>query len=160
MFKISSKIFFPSTFKSEKVVVSRKKIQLLARLSLSMSHLHEHKLRHIFSTYRYPICNCHEDIETSCHYLLRCSIYSNERLDSRKENPWNPPPPPPPLPSLDPYPNCNPNLTLILTLYEGFFPGVFFPDTKRLTLLNIINVIDTSILEKNDSEATKVLRYG
>ena len=67
---------------------------------------------------------------------------------------------PSPLPSLDPCPNRNPNLTLILTLYEGFFPEVFFPDTKRLTLLNIINVIDTSILEKNDSEATKVLRYG
>ena len=52
--------------------------------------------------------DCVEGIERSCHYLLHCPIYFNERL----------------------------------------------------TLLNVIKGIDTSILERNDSETTKVLLYG
>ena len=42
---------------------------------LGLSHLREHK----FDTL-YPICNCGEDIETSCHYLFYCSLYTNKRL--------------------------------------------------------------------------------
>ena len=26
------------------------------------------------------MCDCGEDIETPCHYLLHCSLYTNERL--------------------------------------------------------------------------------
>ena len=26
------------------------------------------------------VCNCEENIETSCHYLLHFSLYTNERL--------------------------------------------------------------------------------
>ena len=54
-----------------------KEIQLLTRLKLGLSHLGDHKFKHNFQD---TICNCGEDIETSCHYLLRYSLYTNERL--------------------------------------------------------------------------------
>ena len=57
-----------------------KGIQLLTRLRLGLSHLREHKFKHNFQDTLNPICNCGEDIETSCHYLLHCSLYTNERL--------------------------------------------------------------------------------
>ena len=57
-----------------------KGIQLLTRLRLGSSHLRDHKFKHNFQDTVNPICNCGEDIETSCHYLLQCSLYTNERL--------------------------------------------------------------------------------
>ena len=57
-----------------------KEIQLLIRLKLGLSHLRDHKFKHNFLETLNPICNCGEDIETSCHYLLHCSLYTNERL--------------------------------------------------------------------------------
>ena len=57
-----------------------KGIQLLTRLRLGLSHLREHKFKHNFQDTLNSICNCGEDIETSCHYLLHCSLYTNERL--------------------------------------------------------------------------------
>ena len=57
-----------------------KGIQLLTRLRLGLSHLREHKFKHNFQDTLNPICNCGEDIETSSHYLLPCSLYTNERL--------------------------------------------------------------------------------
>ena len=57
-----------------------KGIQLLTRLRPGLSHLRDHKFKHNFQNTLNPICNCGEDIETSCQYLLRCSHYTNERL--------------------------------------------------------------------------------
>ena len=57
-----------------------KAIQLLIRLRLVLSHLWEHKFKHKFQDTLNPIWNCGEDIETSCHYLLHRSLYTNERL--------------------------------------------------------------------------------
>ena len=57
-----------------------KGIQLLTRLRLGLSHLRDHKFKHNFQDILNPICNCGEDIETLCHYLLHCSLYTNERL--------------------------------------------------------------------------------
>ena len=57
-----------------------KGIQLLIRLRLGSSQLRDHKFKHNFQDTVNPICNCGEDIETSCHYLLQCSLYTNERL--------------------------------------------------------------------------------
>ena len=50
-----------------------KGIQLLTRLRLGLSHFRDHKFEHNFKNTLNPICNCDEDIETSCHYLLHCS---------------------------------------------------------------------------------------
>ena len=57
-----------------------KGIQLLTRLRLGLRHLREHKFKHNFQDNLNPICNCGEDIETSCHYRLHFSLYPNERL--------------------------------------------------------------------------------
>ena len=57
-----------------------KRIQLLTRLRPGLSHLRDHKFKHNFLDTLNPICNCGEDIETSCYYLLHCSFYTNERL--------------------------------------------------------------------------------
>ena len=57
-----------------------KGIQLLTRLRLGLSHLRDHKFKHNFQDTHNPICNCGEDIETSCHYLLHCSLYTNKIL--------------------------------------------------------------------------------
>ena len=55
-------------------------IQLLTKLRLVLSHFRDHKFKHNFLDTLNPICNCGEDIETSCYYLLHCSLYTNERL--------------------------------------------------------------------------------
>ena len=57
-----------------------KRIQLLTRLRPGLSHLRDHKFKHNFLDTLNPICNCGDEIETSCHDLLRCSLYTNERL--------------------------------------------------------------------------------
>ena len=55
-------------------------IQLLTKLRLVLSHFRDHKFKHNFLDTLNPICNCGDEIETSCHDLLRCSLYTNERL--------------------------------------------------------------------------------
>ena len=57
-----------------------KRIKLLTRLRLGLSHLREHKFKHGFLDSLNPICSCGQNIETSTHFLLHCSSYSNERL--------------------------------------------------------------------------------
>ena len=57
-----------------------KGIQLLTRLKLGLSHLQDQKFKHNFLDTLNPICNCNKDIETSWHYLLHCSLYTNESL--------------------------------------------------------------------------------
>ena len=59
---------------------SPKGIKLLTRLRLGLSHLGEHKFKHGFLDSLNPICSCGRNIETSAHFLLHCSNYSNERL--------------------------------------------------------------------------------
>ena len=51
-----------------------RRIQLLTRLIFGLGHLCEHKFKHNFQDTLNPICYCGEDIETSCHYLLHCSL--------------------------------------------------------------------------------------
>ena len=57
-----------------------KGIKLLTRLRLGLSHLREHKFKHSFLDSLNPFCSCGQNIETSIHFLLHCSNYSNERL--------------------------------------------------------------------------------
>ena len=59
---------------------SPKGIKLLTRLRLGLSHLRDHKFKHDFLDSLNPICSCGQNIETSTHFLLHCSNYSNERL--------------------------------------------------------------------------------
>ena len=55
-------------------------IKLLTKLRLGLSHLREHKFRHELLESLNPICSCGQNIDTSTHFLLHCSNYSNERL--------------------------------------------------------------------------------
>ena len=48
-------------------------------MRVGLSHLREHKLKHIFQDTHNPICNCGEDIETTSHYHLHCPDYLHER---------------------------------------------------------------------------------
>ena len=56
-------------------------IKLLSRLRLGLSHLREHKFKYSFQDSLNPFCSCGKgEVETSSHYLLHCSNYSEERL--------------------------------------------------------------------------------
>ena len=57
-----------------------KEVKLLTRPRLDISHLREHKFKHGFLNSLSSVCSCGQDIETSPHFFLRCSNYSNERL--------------------------------------------------------------------------------
>ena len=52
----------------------------LKRLRVGFSHLREHKFRHGFLDTLDPFCNCRGNFfETTEHFLLHCSNYSNDR---------------------------------------------------------------------------------
>ena len=57
-------------------------IKLLTRLRVGLSHLHEHKFRHTFQDSLDPFCDCGQDIETTIHFFLHCSNYSNQKKNS------------------------------------------------------------------------------
>ena len=54
-------------------------IKLLTRLRVRLSHLHERKFRQNFQDSLDPFCNCGRHIETTIHFFLHCSNYSNQR---------------------------------------------------------------------------------
>ena len=54
-------------------------IKLLTRLRAGLSHLREHIFRHNFQDSLDPFCNCDWHIETTIHFFLHCSNYSNQR---------------------------------------------------------------------------------
>ena len=56
-----------------------KGIKYLTRLRLELSHLREHRFKHGFLDSLNPVCNCGLDIESTCHFLLYCPNFVNER---------------------------------------------------------------------------------
>ena len=50
-------------------------------LRLQFSHLNEHKFRHGFGDAINVTCACGSEVETSEHFLLRCHLYSPQRLE-------------------------------------------------------------------------------
>ena len=54
-------------------------LNYLTRLRVGLSHLREHKFRHNFQDSLDPFCNCGRHIETTIHFFLHCSNYSNQR---------------------------------------------------------------------------------
>ena len=54
-------------------------LKFLTRLRLNFSHLREHKFRHNFRDTINPLCSCGFEIESTSHYLLRCSLYTSDR---------------------------------------------------------------------------------
>ena len=56
-------------------------IKLLSRLRLNFSHLNENIFRHSFNNRVDPMCTCGLEPEKTLHYLLRCSLFSTQRLE-------------------------------------------------------------------------------
>ena len=56
-------------------------LKLQTRLRLTFSHLNEHKFQHNFMDTINPIRSCGFATETTNHYLLRCKLYTDLRLD-------------------------------------------------------------------------------
>ena len=52
-----------------------KGIKLVARLRLGLSHLREHKFKHIFQDTINPLCN----LWSATHFFLHCPFFINER---------------------------------------------------------------------------------
>ena len=64
-----------------------KGIKLLSRLRFVLSHLRKNKFKHSFQDSLNPFCSCRKgEVETSSHYLLYCSNYSNKRLAIKNIN--------------------------------------------------------------------------
>ena len=51
-------------------------IKYLTRLRLDLSHLNEHKFRHIFKDCSNPLCSCSLEVESVIHYFLHCHYYN------------------------------------------------------------------------------------
>ena len=56
-----------------------RRVKLLTRLRLGLSHRREHKFKHGFQDSLSAICSCGNNMETSARFLLHCPHYSNER---------------------------------------------------------------------------------
>ena len=52
-----------------------KRLKLLTRLRLRLSHLGDHKFRNNFQDCASPMCYCGQDIEKTTHFLLYCPIH-------------------------------------------------------------------------------------
>ena len=50
-------------------------LKLLTRLRTNLSHLRDHKFHHNFLDTLNPLCSCNIEIESTSHYLLRCSFF-------------------------------------------------------------------------------------
>ena len=48
---------------------------------LYFSHLNEHKFRHGFGDTINAMCACGSEVENTEHFLLRCHLYSPQRLE-------------------------------------------------------------------------------
>ena len=80
-FKTAILKFFKPNANSVFSVTDKKGVVLLNRLRVGFSHLREHKFRHNFADTVDPFCNCRNNsIETTQHFLMHCSDYSNDRL--------------------------------------------------------------------------------
>ena len=53
-------------------------IKFLTRLRLGLSHLREHKFKHIFQDSLNPLCKCVAEVESTSHFLLIFPIYNND----------------------------------------------------------------------------------
>ena len=61
-------------------VHNAKGIKLLTRLRVGFSHLKEHKFRHNFVDAINPLCSCGNFVESTAHFFLHCTHFSNQRL--------------------------------------------------------------------------------
>ena len=56
-----------------------KRVKLITRLRLGLSHLRDHNFKHSFQDCLSSTCSCGIGIRTTAHYLLHCTSYLHER---------------------------------------------------------------------------------
>ena len=56
-----------------------KSMKFMTRLGLGLSHLPEHKFKQIFQSSINPLCNCGYEVESTFHFFLHFSLFTNER---------------------------------------------------------------------------------
>ena len=56
-------------------------VKLFTLLRFQVSHLNEHKFRHGFGHTINAMCTCGSEVETTGHFLMRCDLYSPQRLE-------------------------------------------------------------------------------
>ena len=56
-------------------------VKFLTCLGLQFIHLNEHKFRHGFGDTINAMCGCGSEVETTEPFLLRCHLYSPQRLE-------------------------------------------------------------------------------
>ena len=56
-------------------------VKLLTGFRLQFSHLNEHNFRYGFGDTINTMCTCRSEVETTEHFLLRCHLYSPQRLE-------------------------------------------------------------------------------
>ena len=59
--------------------MNTKRNKNFTRLLLGLRHLRDHRLKDGFLDLFNPICSCGLDTETTCHCLLHCPNFKNER---------------------------------------------------------------------------------
>ena len=53
-------------------------LKLLTSLRVGFSHLKEHKFRHNFVNPINPLCSCENFVESTTHFFLHCTHFSNQ----------------------------------------------------------------------------------
>ena len=99
-----------------------KKIKLITRLRLGLSHLREHKFKHNFQEPLNPLCNCGHGIQSATYFFLHCPLFTNERYTLLRT-----------LSSID----CNLlNNTYLVLTQTLLFGNLSFNSNKNLEILN------------------------
>ena len=52
-------------------------LKLLTRLRLGLSHLNEHKFKHIFKDCLNHLCTCSLEIQSLYHFFMHCHYFTN-----------------------------------------------------------------------------------
>ena len=78
-FKKALLVFIRPQKRSVFNIVDPHGLKLLTRLRVNLSHLREHKFRLNFLDTINPLCSCNIEIESTMHYLLRCSFFTDIR---------------------------------------------------------------------------------
>ena len=52
-------------------------MQLLTKLTLTLTHSNEHRFYHNFKGCINPLCTCTLEVESTTHFFLRCHYYNN-----------------------------------------------------------------------------------
>ena len=59
---------------------NHKRIRLMTRVRLGLSHLRKHKFSHYFQNFINPLCSCSMDIESASYFFLHCPLFDDKGI--------------------------------------------------------------------------------